>query len=224
MPQSSGPGSALGPLPAQERKLEGWGEIALYLRREIRTVQRWERNLALPIHRLPVGKGSAVYAYASELDEWYREREAKIRAEGIQHADETSSSTVETKEHEISPPAPAETKVESKGHSQRRNVFWLSSIAVPLVVVLLLLRFGFVLPFFKPEVAAQPSAKLRLFVRPFQTVAGDAAQTEFDDGLTSEINNRLGRLDPDHLGVIAPTSASILRDKPISELDRQLKL
>src|SRR5713226_8109219 len=72
MPQSSGPGPA-----AAERKLEGWGEIASYLRREIRTVQRWEKTLGLPIHRLRVGKNSSVYAYPSELDKWYLEREPK---------------------------------------------------------------------------------------------------------------------------------------------------
>jgi hypothetical protein len=31
--------------PGKERRLESWGEIAAYLRREIRTVQRWENSL-----------------------------------------------------------------------------------------------------------------------------------------------------------------------------------
>ena len=62
----------------KERKLESWGEIAAYLRREIRTVQRWEKTLGLPIRRLQVGKQSSVYAYPSELDKWYREREPKV--------------------------------------------------------------------------------------------------------------------------------------------------
>jgi len=45
--------------PGKERRLESWGEIAAYLRREIRTVQRWEKTLVLPIHRLQVGKQSS---------------------------------------------------------------------------------------------------------------------------------------------------------------------
>src|SRR5258708_29518491 len=61
----------------KERRLESWGEIASYLRREIRTVQRLEKTLGLPIHRLRVGKNSSVYAYPSELDKWYLEREPK---------------------------------------------------------------------------------------------------------------------------------------------------
>src|SRR6267142_7248724 len=77
MPGSSQFGAAPEPASGKERRLESWGEIAAYLRREIRTVQRWEKTLALPIHRLQVGKQSSVYAYPSELDEWYREREPR---------------------------------------------------------------------------------------------------------------------------------------------------
>jgi CheY-like chemotaxis protein len=53
-----------------EKLLNGWKEISHYLMRGVRTVQRWEIELGLPIHR-PQGKSrSAVLAFASELDEW----------------------------------------------------------------------------------------------------------------------------------------------------------
>src|SRR5882724_42444 len=74
MPGSSQFGAAPEPASGKERRLESWGEIASYLRREIRTVQRWEKTLGLPIHRLNVGRNSSVYAYPSELDKWYLER------------------------------------------------------------------------------------------------------------------------------------------------------
>ena len=61
--------------PTDEPRLESWGEIAAYLRREIRTVQRWERYQGLPVRRLLIGKLGSVYAYRSELDKWYRERQ-----------------------------------------------------------------------------------------------------------------------------------------------------
>src|ERR1700692_1162107 len=61
--------------PPNETRLESWGEIASYLRRDVRTVQRWERTLELPVRRLHVGKISSVYAYRSELDKWYLERQ-----------------------------------------------------------------------------------------------------------------------------------------------------
>jgi Tol biopolymer transport system component len=72
------PPNPRGPQPidrTEETRLESWGEIASYLRREIRTVQRWEKTLDLPVRRLLIGKQSSVYAYRSELDQWYRDRE-----------------------------------------------------------------------------------------------------------------------------------------------------
>lgn len=57
--------------------LECWKEIASYLRRDIRTVQRWEICRGLPVHRLPgVGKAS-VYAHKSEVDAWRHSRMPK---------------------------------------------------------------------------------------------------------------------------------------------------
>ena len=50
--------------------LSGWKEIANYLGKGVRTVQRYERGLHLPIHR-PAGKSvSAVIAIQAELDGW----------------------------------------------------------------------------------------------------------------------------------------------------------
>jgi tetratricopeptide (TPR) repeat protein len=53
-----------------ERRLDSWKEIAAFFRRDPRTVKRWEKERALPVHRIP-GKGrSGVYAYAHELQRW----------------------------------------------------------------------------------------------------------------------------------------------------------
>src|SRR5215471_11787634 len=78
MPATSAPEGRGAPQPS-ERRLESWGEIASYLHREIRTVQRWERNLGLPVHRLRVGQNASVFAYPSELDKWFQEREEYIK-------------------------------------------------------------------------------------------------------------------------------------------------
>lgn len=52
--------------------LNSWKEIAAYLDRGIRTVQRWESELRLPVHR-PRGKNrSAVFALREEIDDWLR--------------------------------------------------------------------------------------------------------------------------------------------------------
>jgi len=50
--------------------INGWKEIAQYVGRGVRTVQRWERDLRFLVHR-PKGKDrSAVVAFAEELDTW----------------------------------------------------------------------------------------------------------------------------------------------------------
>ena len=55
-------------------RLDSWKEIAAYLRRGARTLQRWEREEGLPVHRLQHGKLGSVYAYPEELDRWWAER------------------------------------------------------------------------------------------------------------------------------------------------------
>jgi hypothetical protein len=55
---------------APEQVLDSWKEIAAYLRRDVRTVRRWEQTRGLPVHRLP-GEGRApVFAVRRELDRW----------------------------------------------------------------------------------------------------------------------------------------------------------
>jgi DNA-binding response OmpR family regulator len=52
--------------------LNSWKEVAQYMRRGVRTVQRWEKDLGFPVHR-PAGKlKSAVLAVTTEIDEWIR--------------------------------------------------------------------------------------------------------------------------------------------------------
>jgi len=57
--------------PAAEDRLDSWKEVAAYLKRGARTVQRWEREKGLPVHRLRPDKLGSVFAYKSELDAWW---------------------------------------------------------------------------------------------------------------------------------------------------------
>jgi hypothetical protein len=67
-------------------ELRGWKAIADYFGTSDRTVQRWERDLALPVRRRGNAKGSAVVASRLELDEW-RSSPAGRQAEG-EHLDD----------------------------------------------------------------------------------------------------------------------------------------
>ena len=55
-------------------RLDSWKEIAAYLRRDVTTVQRWERRENMPVHRHLHDKLGSVYAYRAELDQWMRRR------------------------------------------------------------------------------------------------------------------------------------------------------
>ena len=55
-------------------RLDSWKEIASYLGRGIRTVQRWEREEGLPVHRLDHAKRGSVYASRHELTAWWESR------------------------------------------------------------------------------------------------------------------------------------------------------
>jgi len=70
-----------------EDRLDSWKEIAAYLRRGIKTLQRWEREEGFPVHRRrPAGEGNPtksprqVFAYRAEIDAWweaFRSRESR---------------------------------------------------------------------------------------------------------------------------------------------------
>ena len=64
--------------PSGAPRLDSWKEIAAYLRRGARTVQRWEREAGLPVHRLQHSKLGSVYAYPAELDAWFASRGAQL--------------------------------------------------------------------------------------------------------------------------------------------------
>src|ERR1700749_2812914 len=68
-------------LPPHENSgqlLEAWKDIAAYMRRDVRTVQRWEKLLELPIHRLTDSRSGSVFAYKRELDAWREMRAFKV--------------------------------------------------------------------------------------------------------------------------------------------------
>ncbi len=75
----------------------------------------------------------------------------------------------------------------------------------------------------RPQAA---SDRLMLAVLPFANLTGDAGQDYWTDGLTEEMIAQLGRLEPDHLGVIARTSIMHYkgRQERIGEVGRELNV
>lgn len=65
-------------MSANSEVLNSWKEVATYLGRGVRTVQRWEQELGLPVRR-PRGKSrSAVIAFRNELDQWLHHAPGEI--------------------------------------------------------------------------------------------------------------------------------------------------
>ena len=56
-------------------RLDSWKEIASFLRRDVRTVQRWEKKEGLPVYRHQHEKLGSVYAYRPELTAWFTGRQ-----------------------------------------------------------------------------------------------------------------------------------------------------
>ncbi|MGC2400486.1 MAG: hypothetical protein WA510_11905, partial [Acidobacteriaceae bacterium] len=65
-----------------ESRLDSWKEIALYLHRDVTTVQRREKQEGMPVHRHLHHKRGSVYALSSELDAWRQSR--KLRLDEVQ--------------------------------------------------------------------------------------------------------------------------------------------
>src|SRR6185436_7913207 len=62
-------------------RLESWKEIAAYLRRGVTTVQRWEREEGLPVHRHQHDALGSVYAFKHELEAWRGARATRSEPE-----------------------------------------------------------------------------------------------------------------------------------------------
>ena len=183
---------------ASER-LDSWKEIAAYLKREVRTAQRWEKNEGLPVHRHQHEKLGTVYAYKSEIDAWWRERRVRLeeQPEAVEPAD-TEEVQVETEEL----PKPSVTP------QWRLAAIVVVSLLVAAAVVAYLIR--------KPPPPPRDRGKLMLAVLPFANLSGDQSQEPIADGLTEEMITELGRLQPERLGVIARTTAMQYKSTPKS--------
>lgn len=90
---------AQAPVDPLENRLDSWKEIAAYVKRGVRTVQRWERDSGLPIHRLNRDKRSVVFAFRSEIDSWWSSQGNGGAEQEIPNAPATSGSlgVLETK-------------------------------------------------------------------------------------------------------------------------------
>ena len=73
-------------LPSTEDRLDSWKDIAVYLKRDISTVQRWEQREKMPVHRHQHDRRGSVYAFRSELDVWLETRRTRLKQDAERRA------------------------------------------------------------------------------------------------------------------------------------------
>jgi hypothetical protein len=56
--------------PQSEDRLDSWKEIAAYLKRDVRTVQRWRSGEEMPVHRHLHDRIGSGYAFRADMDAW----------------------------------------------------------------------------------------------------------------------------------------------------------
>ena len=206
-PNSTGPGAAIAPA----ERLDSWKEIAAYLKRDIRTVQRWEKFEGLPAHRHHHNRKPSVYAYKSELDVWFRERQPADDPA----ADAVFEPEVDSEEQNASPPAPGPSPPPFPWRHTKRILL------AALAIVLLAAGYEAYRYFHDTQATA---GRVRLAVLPFSNLNVDPAQDFFSAGLTDQLITQLGSLNPERMGVIAATSSKIVSGKTIQDVSRILNV
>jgi hypothetical protein len=155
--------------PAEVR-LDSWKEIATYVKRDISTVQRWEKREGMPIHRHVHDKRGSVYALSSELDAWLLVRRQRLEEEEKGRG--------------------AEAPVDAEGDHEPKHSPWARRwLALGGAVLLALLAVTYLLTRSRVRDAAQPKIK-SLAVLPLRNLSGDATQEYLADGMTEALGAR----------------------------------
>jgi TolB-like protein/Tfp pilus assembly protein PilF len=168
------------------RRLESWKEIAAYLRRDITTARRWEKQERLPVYRLQHSKLGSIYAYTSELDSW-RDQQALGGATDAPAAEADHQPT--------------------KIWRARRGLL------VGGVVLVGLLAGAYLTTRSRAVNATRPKIR-SLAVLPLKNLSGDPSQEYLADGMTEELIGRLAAIHD--LRVISRTSVMGFRDTKLS--------
>ena len=180
-----------------EPQLDSWKEIANYVKRDVSTVQRWEKREGMPVHRHLHDKRGSVYAFACELDAWLQSRTPNGEQEQV-------------------PATPELTTCVPVKHPWS---FWQLFIGSVFIVAVAAFATRAILR----NRATPPKIRV-LAVLPFKNLSRDATQKYLADGMTEEL---IGRLSGIHdLRVISRTSSMQFNDSRLSvpEIAKELSV
>jgi len=175
-----------------ETRLDSWKEIATYVKRDVTTVQRWEKREGMPVHRHLHDKRGSVYAFSSELDAWLQTRRQQLEEE------ERESQTALVTEGLTGVRQPPRAR------------HWLvlcSAVALLLAGVAYIIIRNRQRPAPRPQITS-------IAVLPLKNLSGDATQEYLADGMTEELIGRFSAIRG--LRVISRTSAMHYKDTKLS--------
>ena len=150
----------------------------------------------------------------------------------------TSSEEGASAERSVASPAlidtltPQPEQVSEASDSSGTARWWLqkrraTSVAMALVVIVvaafIVMRLGWG-GRQRPRQAQAHKGKIMLVVLPFENLSGDPRLEYLSDGITEELSEQLGNLNPQRLGVIGRTSAMTYKHSPrtISQVGKEL--
>jgi len=109
--------------------LNGWKEIAGYLGKSVRSVQRWERDLELPVHRIVTPRGQIVYGHRHEIDQWRlgMDRRPGALDDPANEPDDAGQELAAEADASIGVPSTAVDRPDTSGSGIRIGV-WLTAI------------------------------------------------------------------------------------------------
>ena len=177
-------------LPSTEDRLDSWKDIAVYLKRDISTVQRWEQREKMPVHRHLHDRRGSAYAFRSELDVWLETRRTRLK----QDAERRALDGVGTF-------APA-----SAMRSLAR-LHWRAAVTTALVLASIAYLFV------SSRLATTPRTIRSVAVLPLQNLSGDSGQDFFVDGMTEALIERLSSMQ----GVRVISRTSVMQFKHSSQ-------
>jgi TolB-like protein/Tfp pilus assembly protein PilF len=185
------PFSGAQPSGPTKGRLDSWKEIAAYLKRDVTTVQRWEKREGMPVHRHVHDKRGSVYALAPELDAWRQGRGPRLAQ------DEKTSD----------PERPSDPVQEERPRVRLRLPLVLAAVALVGLLALYVVHRSRALH------AAQPKIR-SLAVLPLRNLSGDPAQDYLADGMTEALIGRLSTIRD--LRVISHTSVMRFKNPQLS--------
>jgi len=177
-------------------RLDSWKEIAAYLKRDERTVRRWEAE-GLPVRRKVHKKQASVFAYKAEIDAWWNGRAPAAAADV----------------------ADAHTVLEIARPGTRASR-WLIVCGGALLALVVVAYFAT-----RSRLRGATAPKIKsLAVLPLKNLSGDPSQEYLADGMTEELIARLARIH--YLRVVSRTSVMRFKDAQTSvpEIARTLNV